>query len=255
MARIIINSDDFGLSPIVNKSISQAFDRNLISSTTTLVNFNEGLKDAKRLINEDKIPIDSIGIHLNLTEGYPTNPKTANFKLLCQDKKFHGQIRNKPVFVLDKMHKAAILLELESQIEKFIYEFGFKPSHIDGHHHIHTEWAIMDCVIELAKKYQITKIRLSRNIGDGISLRKRIYKKLLNSRLKLSGIITTDYFGDFEDLKNFRIKKGDCLELMVHAIPSKYANQIDDLDHQSLNAKVDDLKKFYQYELINYSSL
>ena len=240
---------------MVNKSISQAFDKNLISSTTTLVNFDEGLKDAKRLINEDKIPRDSIGIHLNLTEGYPTNPQTADFKILCQDKKFHGRIRNKPIFVLDKKHKAAISLELESQIKKFIYEFGFKPSHIDGHHHIHTEWAIMDCVIKLAKKYKITKIRLTRNIGEGISLSKRIYKKILNSKLKLSGIITTNYFGDFEDLKNFRLKEGDILELMVHAIPSRFEDQIDDLDHQSLNEKVDDLMKFYQFEFINYSSL
>lgn len=254
MVRIIINSDDFGLSPSVNNAIVTAFNEKLISSTTCLVNFKRGLCDAVSIVNEGLIPKGSIGIHLNLTEGIPINTLTKNCNLLCEDGKFHGRIRNSPVFTLNKDQRKTVTLELESQVEKFIAGFGFSPSHIDGHHHIQTEWAIMNCVIEIAHKFKIKNVRLTRNIGKGISLSKRIYKKLFNSRLKLLGIITTDYFGDFEDLNHFQLKEKKCLELMVHAIASDNS-EINDLDHSSLRKKVKSLNENYQYKLITYGEL
>lgn len=254
MVRIIINSDDFGLSASVNDAISTAFKEGLITSTTCLVNFDEGLKHAITLVSEGLIQKDSIGIHLNLTEGFPVEALTKNCNLLCEGGKFHGRIRNSPVFTLNNEQRNTVYLELESQVEKFITAFGFTPTHIDGHHHIHTEWAIMNCVIEIAKKFKIKKIRLTRNIGKGISVSKSIYKKLLNSKLRLSGITTTDYFGDFEDLKHFHPKGKNCLELMVHAIPSN-SKEVYDIDNTSLKRKVNFLNDNYEFKLISYYDL
>lgn len=255
MVRIIINSDDFGLNKAVNNAISAAFKENLITSTTSLVNFKEGLKDAVNLVNNNLIPKDSIGIHLNLTEGSPVSKDGTNCTRLCENGKFHGRIRNTPVFKLNTDEKSAILAELESQISKFISTFGFVPSHIDGHHHIHTEWAILNIVIKLAKKHHIKKIRLTRNIGNGISPSKNIYKKILNLKLKFSGFVTTDYFGDFNDLSYFSIPQKCSLEIMVHALPASIKDQINDIDEKSLAKKVQNIKSSNNYGLINYSQL
>ncbi len=113
----------------------------------------------------------------------------------------------------------------------------------------------MSIVIRLAKKYNIDKIRLTRNIGLGISIPKKFTKKNLNIRLYLRGINTTDYFGDFHDLKSFTIPAGGSLEIMVHAIPSTIKNQINDLDNKSLNKKVETFKAVLNSKLINYTQL
>ena len=113
----------------------------------------------------------------------------------------------------------------------------------------------MSIVIRLAKKYNIDKIMLTRNICHGISISKKIYKKILNTRLYLRGINTTDYFGYFHDLKSFTAPASGSLEIMVHAIPSTVTNQINDLDNKSLNEKIRTLQTGLNLELINYTQL
>lgn len=93
---------------------------------------------------------------------------------------------------------------------------GIVPSHIDSHHHVHTEWSIGSLVIKIAKKYNIHSIRLSRNTGVGITFEKKIYKYLYNTRLKLYGFRVTDYFDDYVDLMQKKLTSD--VELMVHPL-------------------------------------
>jgi hypothetical protein len=255
MVRIIINSDDFGLNSEVNYAIQQSFEQKLITSTTTLVGFQEGFMDSVKLVKSNKIPKEGVGIHLNLTEGIPTNQATVQCQTLCKNGNFHGQIRNKPIFQLSKNDEKFIYNELMSQVEKFIDAFGFTPSHIDGHHHIHTEWAITKCVIKIAKKFNIKRIRVSRNMGLGISFPKKIYKIILNRKLNFYGFKTTDYFGDFNDLEHFDLKDNSTVEVMVHSIPGKDPNEVYDIDNQNLSTKRKSLKKYNNLNFINFSEL
>ena len=190
MVRVIINSDDFGLNNEVNKAIAEAFEKGLISSTTSLVNFTASLNEASELVSQGRVPKESVGIHLNLSEGQPLDPSSLKCELLCSGDEFNGAIRNKPVFHLSKKDAKIIYLELEAQLLKFISTYGFTPTHIDGHHHIHTEWAIMSIVIRLAKKYNIDKIRLTRNIGHGISISKKILEYKYDPNTLLVAIYT-----------------------------------------------------------------
>jgi len=60
---IIINSDDFAYSPATNKATVMALEQNLISSTTALMNFKEGLEDAVAYVGSGQVKAAQLGIH------------------------------------------------------------------------------------------------------------------------------------------------------------------------------------------------
>lgn len=253
MARIVINSDDFGLDESTNHAIIKALRLGLISSTSCLVNFEDGFSDAINLYKLGKIRSDQIGIHLNLTQGKPCLSETTNSILLCKNSEFNGSIRQKPIFSLKHTDRKIITNELTAQIELFIKSFGFAPSHIDGHHHIHTEWAVIRIVAPLAKKYGIGAIRISRNVGN-VNFAKNIYKVLLNRYISISGKRKTKYFGDIHDFLNQKSIDKD-LEVMVHAKFGK-KEQLIDLDGSDLEDRINLLrKKLPNYIFSNYSQL
>ena len=66
---MIVNADDFGLSPRVNQAIVRAFDEGLISSTTVMANM-PAFAEASA-IARDRGLLDHVGAHLVLTEGDP----------------------------------------------------------------------------------------------------------------------------------------------------------------------------------------
>jgi chitin disaccharide deacetylase len=91
------------------------------------------------------------------------------------------------------------------QLER-VLAAGIRPTHLDSHHHSHTEWAIAPLVCRLARDYGIRRIRLTRNMGPVPSRAKRWYKKVFNYRFlgRRSGLVdNTDYFGDIADMNYF----------------------------------------------------
>jgi predicted glycoside hydrolase/deacetylase ChbG (UPF0249 family) len=218
MSRVIINSDDFGLNETVNDAIIEAFRNGLISSTTTLVNYPEGLIDGHSKLYNNKINYDSVGIHLNLTTGKPLTQSITKNPIFCENGFFHSRVRDKPLLFLDKKSRIDVRIEIEAQIHRFIEVMGFRPSHIDGHHHIHTEFAVFRIVMNLAKKYEIRCMRKTRNLSiDRIGIFKKIYKGLLNFLIERN-FITTNYFGSLADLDGQTLDSTKTYEIMVHAV-------------------------------------
>lgn len=217
MARIIINSDDFGLSEEINDAIILAFNKNLISTTTCLVNYDDGLIDGKKKLLKNNICENRIGIHVNLTTGRPLSYSISNNGKFCNDGQFHSRIRLKPILYLDRQSEFDVFLELESQILRFQEVMGFLPSHIDGHHHIHTEYAIFKILSRLAIKYGIKHLRLSRNVGlRSINYKKYMYKKFFNYLVSRNFECTT-FFGSLDDYLGISFVDTCAYEVMVHA--------------------------------------
>ena len=69
MNKIIVNADDFGRSTEINSAIISVMDSNLCMDATLLTNFEESSNAASLAIRSNLK--NNIGIHLNLTEGYP----------------------------------------------------------------------------------------------------------------------------------------------------------------------------------------
>jgi chitin disaccharide deacetylase len=243
--RIIINADDFGFSLENNKSIMEAFKRKLISSSTVLTNM-DGFSDAVNLINTYNLH-GQIGIHLNLSVGKPLTDKIKRIKTFTDNNGNFSFKRNTRIF-LSKEEKRAVFDEFEEQLMTLI-RCKIHPTHIDSHHHVHTEWDIGKIVILLAKKYNIPSIRLTRNTWSKMSLIKKTYKVLYNYRLSRNNLKLVDYFGDSDDLLQGDYK-GD-LELMVH--PLFRDGALVDLNGSSLDTSVKKvLEKYRKHKITRY---
>lgn len=104
-------------------------------------------------------PDASFGIHLNLTEGKALT-ENATFKSLGvvdAENKFTKNIRH--LDMSDMGLKMAVYEEWDAQLYKVICIEGIPVTHIDGHHHIHTEYEFNDILIRLLNKYAISRVR------------------------------------------------------------------------------------------------
>jgi len=248
---IIINADDFGLSNNINAAIYEAFQKKLISSTTLIVNIDQSFKDALNYIISNKISRDKVGLHLNFEEGTPLTQNIKNINFICNaEGNFYFNFRVTNKFFYDNYINNCIKEEIAAQINKFIDHIGDNPTHIDSHNHTHTEYAMINSLLPILNDYKIYKVRLTRNIGKDITFAKYLYKNIFNYKLKLNNFITTDFFGDLFDYKEFNFLKHSNIEIMVHPLYNQEKDLID-LCGNSLNLKMNLL---FGYNLPNLNS-
>jgi predicted glycoside hydrolase/deacetylase ChbG (UPF0249 family) len=245
-SRLIVNADDFGYSEAVNGAILNSFESFLLTSTSIVANM-PGFDHAVGLIRRHAFLERKVGLHLNLTEGFPLSRSLMACPLFCGGDGRLIYHRDRSLFRLSRKELAAVYDELRMQLER-VLAAGIRPSHLDSHHHVHTEWAIAPLVCRLARSYGIRRIRLTRNMGPVPSRAKRWYKKFFNYWFlgRHSGLVdNTDYFGDIADMNYFlnsdssaranssRGGQDHSFEIMVHPLfdPS---GRLVDLDGRDL---------------------
>jgi chitin disaccharide deacetylase len=221
MRKLIVNADDFGISAEVNRAIVEAFGKGVISSATLMTNM-PGFDEACELAHCHGL-LGKIGVHLNLSSGYPLSAPVRRCSRFCDDT---GMFRSRRTrFRLSKEERHALETEFAAQVEACL-DRGLRPTHLDSHHHVHTEWAIGAAAITVARRYGIKAIRLSRNCGPGIDWVRKVYKVAYNSRLRIYGLAKTRYFGSSADVQEILAAPGD-VEVMVHLTP-EHARSIHD---------------------------
>jgi chitin disaccharide deacetylase len=242
---LIINADDFGYSLTINQAILRSFERNLINSTSLMANM-AGFDDAINMVRRHAVLEGKVGIHLNLTEGYPVTRHLRGLPVFCDDSGRLIYDRHRAMIHLGRKEKEGLYGELKGQVER-VLSAGIRPTHLDSHHHVHTEWAIAPLVCRLAREYGIRRIRLTRNMGAVGHYAKRIYKRIYNGWWlgRYSGFANTDYFGDIADMSyhakmdgrgRIMLPPGRSYEVMVHPLFDDRANLVDlngeDLEHR-----------------------
>jgi len=104
---LIINGDDFGLSPGVNDGIIEAHTRGVLTSTSLMVTAPAAEQAAKLATNHPDL---SVGLHF--VDDSPS---------------------------VDDPHYAAE--QFNAQLERFRELTGRDPTHVDAHHHVHARGA------------------------------------------------------------------------------------------------------------------
>jgi chitin disaccharide deacetylase len=250
---VIINADDFGYSLEVNKAISESFDREIISSTSLMVNM-EGFSDAVEIIRTKANCQNNVGLHINLVEGVPLSDCIKKQKRFCDaDGKFSYQ-RDRAIFSLSTDEKRALKTEVKAQIQMAL-DYGIKISHVDSHHATHIEWGIGKVILNLLDDFQIKKIRIARNMGKKRSVLREVYKSGFNSFLKMKNFKGVDLFGDVDDfyywLKNRKLQD-KIVEIMVHPIAASNGT-IKDFDFDNMKEKLTPVLE--KYRIVGYSEL
>jgi predicted glycoside hydrolase/deacetylase ChbG (UPF0249 family) len=117
---LIVNADDFGLSPGVNQGILAAHDHGIVTSTSVMVRGPAAAQvaDVARLR-----PALSLGLHVDVGEWvYRDGGWTPLFSVLSE---------------ADAESPAAVADEVSRQLDAFRKLVGRDPTHLDSHQHAH----------------------------------------------------------------------------------------------------------------------
>jgi predicted glycoside hydrolase/deacetylase ChbG (UPF0249 family) len=137
--RLIVNADDFGLTPGVSDGILLAHRHGIVTSTTMLV--NRGI--TKETVGRARDAGIGLGLHVNLTLGAPITRGAS--------------LMENGAFVRDARRAAArakageVEKEVGAQIERFETLAGCAPTHLDSHHHVGLHEPVREVVLRAAR--------------------------------------------------------------------------------------------------------
>ena len=132
---LIVNADDFGRSPGVNRGIMRAHQHGIVTSASLMVRWPAAEEAAEYARINPKL---SVGLHLDLGEWVYRN---SNWILLYE------------VVPLDDLF--AVRQEVSRQLEVFRNLMGREPSHIDSHQHVHRREPVRTAALEAARQFSI----------------------------------------------------------------------------------------------------
>ena len=242
---LIINADDYGLNSPHNEAILRCFRDGLCSSATLMPNM-PAFEEACQISHENKL-INHIGMHLVLQDGLPLTVKIKRFPRFCNEEGHLRISRRWPILHLTTSERYVLAEEIRAQI-KLCRDNAIPLTHLDSHHHIHTEWAIVNVLIPIAREENIPYIRLSRNCKPSENLLKSIYKLLFNMKLQNANVARTKYFGSLDDYfylkKRGRKETNASFEIMIHPIFDENKTLVDGRHKRNLAEVIQEVEGY-----------
>ena len=154
MRILVINADDLGFAPGVNRGIFEAHAAGTVSSASRIVTapaFAEAAEHARR-----DAPRLGVGLHLNLVTGAPlssvpslVDPATGRFHPL------DALVRRG---LAGQADPGVLLSECEAQLAALVAA-GITPTHLDSHRHVHAMPGILAAVAAVAHDAAIPVVR------------------------------------------------------------------------------------------------
>jgi predicted glycoside hydrolase/deacetylase ChbG (UPF0249 family) len=156
-SRLILNADDFGLTPGINRAIAELHSAGALTSATLMAN-GPAFDDAIRIAHG--LPTLGIGCHIVLTDGIPLSPPETIPTLLGPDRKsFRPSLANFfAAALLGKISEADIAREALAQITR-IQQQSIALTHLDTHKHTHLLPRVGRPLLALAERTGIPAIR------------------------------------------------------------------------------------------------
>jgi predicted glycoside hydrolase/deacetylase ChbG (UPF0249 family) len=162
--RLIINADDLGYDPAINRGIVEAMRQGVVTSATLMVNLPhsaEGAAQARGL---------AVGLHLNLARGTPVSPRFPAAFLVS------GALEESRV---PSLPPEAVEDEALAQLDRAGELLGKPPTHADVHRHLHRHPDVLEGLTRAAAR-------------RGIPV--RALDAAMRTQLRVRGIRTTDHF-------------------------------------------------------------
>jgi len=157
--KLIVNADDFGLHPGVNKAVIEGHVSGCITSTSLMPG---GAAYAGAVDLAAKYPELGVGVHLTLVGGEKPVLDQALVPSLVDEegRLFNDYLQFIARFIVGKVNLAEVRLELAAQLDK-VFGSGLVPTHVDSHQHLHVLPGISDIVLDLAWSRGIKALRVS----------------------------------------------------------------------------------------------
>ncbi len=158
LRRLIINADDFGLTPGVNRAIAEANRLGIVTSST-LMACGAAFQNAIELSRE--VPSLGVGCHVVLIDGIPI-ADSAQISSLCDSSNGNEFRRSLVRFALaaniGRLSANEVEAEVAAQLRR-LRDAGISVSHVDTHKHAHMFPQILKPILRAAKACGVRAIR------------------------------------------------------------------------------------------------
>ena len=129
---LIVNADDFGQGPGINRGVVQAHERGIVTSASLMVRWPAATEAA---VYARARPALSLGLHVDLGEWA-----------------FRDETWVPVYHVVPADDADAVAAEVEDQLAEFRRLVGRDPTHLDSHQHAHRHGPVRGILIELARQ-------------------------------------------------------------------------------------------------------
>lgn len=160
---LILNADDFGRHPLINRSVEEGVKRGCLRSASLMPGepyFDEAVQLAKRYREL------GVGVHLTLVNGKPVLPTEDIPSLVTSNGLFYADyISFIRAYLTKRISLTDIYRELGAQLDK-VMSAGIIPTHADSHEHLHVMPGIFPIVLDLLDIRNIRRIRVPKLRGS-----------------------------------------------------------------------------------------
>ena len=155
--RLILNADDFGLTPGINRAIAELHRAGVLTSATLMAT-GPAFADAVAVAHAN--PTLGVGCHLIFVDGIPVSHPWDIPSLLGADgKTFRPSLVDFAQAVLrNTIRPSELARETQAQIQK-LQRAGIDVTHVDTHKHTHLFPAITRTVAHIAQRCGIEAMR------------------------------------------------------------------------------------------------
>jgi predicted glycoside hydrolase/deacetylase ChbG (UPF0249 family) len=156
-ARLILNADDFGLTPGVNRAIGELNASGVLTSATLMAGgtaFDDAIATARAHLEL------GVGCHIVLTDGTPISPPESIPSLIGPDgKSFRPSLVDflKALF-LGRIREEEIAHEALAQVQK-LQRAGVTVTHLDSHKHTHLFPSVCRPLLQVSERAGVSAIR------------------------------------------------------------------------------------------------
>ena len=158
--RLIVNADDFGRSHSINQAVLRAHRDGILTTASLMVN-EPALDEAVAVAKEN--PRLGVGLHLTLICGHSALSRKEIPGLIDAENRFSNAPAGTGLrYFAQKKLRPQLRNELAAQFARF-RATGLKLDHVNGHLHLHLHPVVFRLLMEHAKEWGITHLRLTRD--------------------------------------------------------------------------------------------
>jgi predicted glycoside hydrolase/deacetylase ChbG (UPF0249 family) len=132
---LVVNADDLGLSPGVNRGIFEAHERGIVTSASLMVRWPAAEEAAAYARPHPRL---GVGLHLDFSEWAIRDDQWVRLYQVC-----------------DLDNPLAVRREVERQIEHFLHLMDRPPTHVDSHQHVHQDVRVRAIVEQIARRLEV----------------------------------------------------------------------------------------------------
>ncbi|TML18596.1 MAG: ChbG/HpnK family deacetylase [Actinobacteria bacterium] len=185
---LIVNADDYGLTPGVSRGILRGVREGVVTSTSVLV-LGSGFSRSVGWLR-DEAPL-GVGVHLALVGEDPPLSAARDIPTLIDRR---GRLPRSwrqlvPKVMAKRIDFADVERELAAQIGA-AQDAGLSIDHLNSHQHVHMFPGLREVVVDLAHRFDVPAIRVTRSTTRGpVGLLIRRLAATLERELQADGIV------------------------------------------------------------------